>query len=130
MTIGEHIKEERIKKGMSQGALAKKMNISSAMIGHWESGRRVPKMETVSRIAVALGVSVSDLLPSIDLGSGVIEENPDGKLQNYDMNDPADQVSHYMNHMDAEGKKTVVTVAKEIARSQGYGKSERPPEGP
>ena len=65
-TIGKRIKRTRINKGMKQKELAEKMGIKPAGVYQWESGKRVPKFETVKKIAQALNVSVQELIQEID----------------------------------------------------------------
>ena len=56
--IGEKIKAVRLQKGVSQTALAKTLDVSTAMICQYEVGKRKPKVETLSKIAGALGVDL------------------------------------------------------------------------
>lgn len=58
MTIGEGIKEARKNKGLSQQELGDMLGVSQAMIAQYENGKRVPKIETLERIANALGGTV------------------------------------------------------------------------
>lgn len=44
MDIGENIKQMRIKKGLTQEELAQNLGISQSMIGHIESGRKLPSI--------------------------------------------------------------------------------------
>lgn len=56
--IGEKIKAVRLQKGVSQAALARCLGVSTAMICQYEVGKRKPKVETLSKIAGALGVDL------------------------------------------------------------------------
>lgn len=56
LTIGERIKQCRLERGMTQKDLAERMGISPVCISQYETGKRVPKIETIDRIATALGV--------------------------------------------------------------------------
>ena len=56
--IGEKIKTVRLQKGVSQAALAKCLGVSAAMIYQYEVGKKKPKVETLSKIAGALGVDL------------------------------------------------------------------------
>lgn len=62
MTIGEKIREARKKAGMSQQELADKLEIKSAGISQWEKDKRTPKLQTMLRIADAIGISITELL--------------------------------------------------------------------
>lgn len=66
MTTGQLIKAARKKAGMTQAALAEKLDISYVGVSQWENDLRNPKLETLQRIAVALGVSVQDLVGDWD----------------------------------------------------------------
>lgn len=56
------LKEIRKEKGITQTELAKKLGVASGTVGNWESGKREPDFETVSRLARFFGVSVDWLL--------------------------------------------------------------------
>lgn len=62
MTIGERIKKARLEKGMTQKEVAEKCGINDANIRKYESGRQNPKLETIDKIAAAIGVNRSDIL--------------------------------------------------------------------
>ncbi|MDA2922190.1 helix-turn-helix domain-containing protein [Patescibacteria group bacterium AH-259-L07] len=62
-TIGKNIKKYRAKLGISQDKLSKLAEITLHTITKIESGATLdPRVETVKKIADALGVSVDDLL--------------------------------------------------------------------
>lgn len=63
MTIGERIKKIRQEKGLSQKELGERISVSQQMIGQWENGKANPKIETIEKIAKALGESAIRLLP-------------------------------------------------------------------
>lgn len=62
MTIGKNIKKVRLEKKLSQQKLGEKLGVSQAMIAQYETGRRIPKLETIDKIADALNVSRNMLL--------------------------------------------------------------------
>lgn len=63
MSIGENIKRIRTEKKMTQKELGEKLGgISQQQIGRWENDNKTPKIETIRRIATALGVYISDLV--------------------------------------------------------------------
>lgn len=59
--IGENIKRIRKEKELTQKELAEKCNLATITIRQYESGKREPKYETLSKIANALNVSILDL---------------------------------------------------------------------
>ena len=54
MSFGEHLKQMRQNKGMTQNQLAEKANISRVAIGNYERGDRQPNIGVVCKIAKAL----------------------------------------------------------------------------
>lgn len=62
--LGSRIKGLRKEKKMSQGDLALLCSTTSAAISRYENGKRIPRSDTVARIARALDTSVDYLLDS------------------------------------------------------------------
>ena len=63
MTFGERLQAARKRKNMLQLELAKASGISVRSIQNWESGLRRPSnIESIEKLAAALGVSTSDLV--------------------------------------------------------------------
>jgi len=64
--VGERIKVLRQKKRMTQEELAKSSGLPQSHISRLESGQHSPSHKTVSAIAQALGVPVTDIDPGSD----------------------------------------------------------------
>lgn len=62
MTTGERIKAARIKANMDQKQLAEALGCKVPFISQYEHDRRNPKIETLKRIADAIGCSVYELM--------------------------------------------------------------------
>ena len=61
--LGENIKKYRLKNGLTQEKLAQRANVTHSSMSKIEAGfNDNPRIKTVQRIAVALGVTVNDLL--------------------------------------------------------------------
>lgn len=52
----------RNRAGISQAELARRIGKPRSQVCDWESGRRNPKLDALQKIAVALGVSLDDLI--------------------------------------------------------------------
>ena len=61
MNIGEQIKRIRTAKGLSQKEVITAGKLDKAQFSRIENGKTDPSMSTVSRIAEALGISLSEL---------------------------------------------------------------------
>ena len=62
MSIGDNIRRIRKEKGWTQAQLAKILSVSQQMVGQFEKSKKPPKLETVEKIASALGVTAFDLM--------------------------------------------------------------------
>ncbi len=60
--FGKNMKKIREAKGMSQGDIYRATKIERAYISNLEAGKQNPTLETMEKIAKALGVSVEQLL--------------------------------------------------------------------
>ena len=60
--IGKSLRLIRIEKGLSQGDIEKRTGILRSYLSRVENGHTAPSLETLSRIAVALEVSLSELV--------------------------------------------------------------------
>ena len=61
-SIGETISSLRKKKGLTQNELAEKMNVTDKAVSKWERDLSCPDVNTISRLAEVLDVSVEELL--------------------------------------------------------------------
>jgi len=66
MNIGKQIRNYRKKTGISQKELGERLGVSQQHIAQYENGKRVPKVETIVRIAAALEVSIFELMDKED----------------------------------------------------------------
>lgn len=62
MTIGENIKRIRKEKGLTQKRLGELSGMNEVQIRQYELGKANPKIETVDKIAAALGVNIVDIM--------------------------------------------------------------------
>ncbi|ATY17237.1 XRE family transcriptional regulator (plasmid) [Amycolatopsis sp. AA4] len=62
----EALAAARRQRGLSRGDLARLADISPAAVASLETGRRQPQVDSLARIAAALGIAVRDLVPIPD----------------------------------------------------------------
>ena len=98
MTTGQRIKAARKKVGLTQKELGERMGQSFQSIAQWENDLRNPKLETLQRIAAALGVSIYELTDNNDLKRAVLYG--EGLGDDSDEQDDSGEI-HY--HTDFEG---------------------------
>jgi len=60
--LGQNMKRIRSKKGMSQGDIARALEVDRGYISNIENGKKNPTIATIQKLANALGVSADELL--------------------------------------------------------------------
>jgi len=60
--LGLNLKRIRIEKGISQGDIARDLEVSRGFISTIENGKTNPTLATIAKLAKAVGVSVNELL--------------------------------------------------------------------
>ena len=60
--LGRNLKHIRTTKGISQGDIARSLEVSRGFVSNIENGKTNPTLSTISKLANALGVSVDKLL--------------------------------------------------------------------
>jgi phage repressor protein C with HTH and peptisase S24 domain len=63
MSIGHQIRLHRKKRNFSQAKLAEMIGVSQDAVSSYEIGRNEPNLDTIKKIAEALGVSMAALIP-------------------------------------------------------------------
>jgi transcriptional regulator with XRE-family HTH domain len=63
--LGETIRDKRLRAGFSQEQLAEKANLTRNYIGQIERAEKRIHLETLAKIAKALGVRVRDLVDGL-----------------------------------------------------------------
>lgn len=65
--FGQRLREVRASRGMTQVELAEQAQVTTSYITRLENGTSAPGIDLVARLAVALGTTVADLLPTTPL---------------------------------------------------------------
>ncbi|MCC6312977.1 MAG: helix-turn-helix transcriptional regulator [Thermomicrobiales bacterium] len=66
VALGARLQRERLRAGLSQTALARRVAVARPTVGRWERGERLPPLPAVYRLAAVLGIAVRMLLPTED----------------------------------------------------------------
>ncbi len=120
MTIGEKIKKARTDAKMTQKELAEKCGMADSAIRKYESGKVTPKLDTIAKIARAMGLYAGDLVDAGQWGQvqlGESEEMPstaESKL-----------LSHFRNLND-NGQSVAVERVQELAQIPAYQRPAEP----
>ena len=60
--LGNNLKKIRMLKGITQGDIARALEVGRGYISNIENGKTNPTLSTISKLASALGVSSDELL--------------------------------------------------------------------
>ena len=60
--LGKNLKSIRTAKGISQGKIARILKVGRSFITNIENGKTNPTLDTIAKIAKAIGVSVGELM--------------------------------------------------------------------
>jgi transcriptional regulator with XRE-family HTH domain len=66
----ERLRDWRLKRGLTQEELARKAEVPTVSVSHFETGHRFPNAESLRRLADALGVSADYLLGRVKEPTG------------------------------------------------------------
>ncbi|HVM34039.1 MAG TPA: helix-turn-helix transcriptional regulator [Actinomycetota bacterium] len=73
---GELIRQARLRTGLTQNELARRLGTSQSVIARWETGRRSPTLETVWKAVRACGMELDISITNYDFEHDVlIEQN-------------------------------------------------------
>ena len=61
-SVGKHIRSLRIAKHMTQETLSEKLFVTRQAVSAWETGKALPDVETLERIAAALDSDVTEVI--------------------------------------------------------------------
>lgn len=60
--LGRNLKYIRTSKGISQGDIARSLEVSRGFVSNIENGKTNPTLATIAKLAKAVGVSTDELL--------------------------------------------------------------------
>src|SRR6185295_1509903 len=83
-TLGERIKALRHERGLQQRQLAEKADLTPSMVSQIESGRLTPSLNTLGRLAAALGVSIAALFDGQPAGHIQVSRKKDYPSVSFD----------------------------------------------
>jgi transcriptional regulator with XRE-family HTH domain len=69
--VGERLREERLRRGVSVRSLARDLGVSASLISQIETGKSQPSVSTLYAMTTALGISVEDVFgpPAAEAGA-------------------------------------------------------------
>jgi len=68
--FGDRMRARRLDLGLTQEEVAHRMGMDRAYVGALETGLRNPTLDTIGRVAVALGCGAAELVEGIERAKG------------------------------------------------------------
>lgn len=133
MTTGERIKQARKRAGLTQKQLGEKLGITFQSVAQWETGKRIPKVESLQKIADALNMDVYTLMgariETYEDGSQIVFDDnvTDEEKLNYHF-DPESRLKTLLslyNKLNSPGQDRVIQFAAALLSTEGYAKGDK-----
>lgn len=120
MTIGEKIKKARTNAKMTQKELAEKCGMADSAIRKYESGKVVPKLDTIAKIARAMGLYAGDL---VDAGQwGQVQPGEDSETASA----AESQLIYHFRTLNDNGQSVAVERVQELTQIPAYQRRAEP----
>jgi len=111
MNIGETIRSYRLQKGMSQGDIEKRTGLLRCYLSRVENGHTVPSLDTLSKIATAMDLPLSQFFAA--------KGNPNGHKGLPQLSDDEvrflSQIRRYSANLNDSDRKLVLAMIKKMA---------------
>ena len=110
MKIGTTIRSHRLQKGLSQGDIEKKTGLLRCYLSRVENGHTVPSLDTLSKIAVALDLPISQYFA---------DESSGRQLNTQRLTDEElrflTQIRRYSTNLNDSDRKLLLAMVKKFA---------------
>lgn len=110
MKIGTTIRAYRLQKGLSQGDIEKKTGLLRCYLSRVENGHTVPSLDTLSKIALALDLPISQFFA--DQSSGTYLNTQ--KLSDEELRFLT-QIRRYSSNLNDGDRKLLMTMVRKFA---------------
>ncbi len=116
MNIGETIRTFRLQKGMSQGDIEKRTGLLRCYLSRVENGHTIPSLDTLSKIAGAMEVPLSQFF-----SDGAHHNNGSHNLPQLSDDEVRflSQIRRYSSSLNDSDRKLVLAMVKKMAAGSG-----------
>lgn len=133
--IGEAIRDQRKKQGLTLNELGQRMGISGSLVGQYERGVVNPKYETIIRFADALNIEPREILgnaftdvinPEVDRLARSMDDTTDIRIYFSGRVVPVtiqERLNEAFSELNKEGQKVAVERVKELTQIPKYQKA-------
>ena len=110
MNIGTTIRTHRLQKGLSQGDIEKKTGLLRCYLSRVENGHTVPSLDTLSKIAMALDLPISQFF---------VDDSQSRQLNLQKLSAEElrflSQIRRYASNLNESDRKLLLTMVKKFA---------------
>jgi transcriptional regulator with XRE-family HTH domain len=110
MKIGTTIRAHRLQRGLSQGDIEKKTGLLRCYLSRVENGHTVPSLDTLSKIAVALDLPISQFFAEDSLGHQMNKQ----KLSDDELKFLS-QIRRYSTNLNDSDRKLLLAMVRKFA---------------
>jgi transcriptional regulator with XRE-family HTH domain len=110
MKIGTTIRTHRLQKGLSQGDIEKKTGLLRCYLSRVENGHTVPSLDTLSKIALALDLPISQFFADETMGHQFNTQ----KLSDDELRFLT-QIRRYSSNLNESDRKLLLAMVKKFA---------------
>ena len=110
MKIGTTIRAHRLQKGLSQGDIEKKTGLLRCYLSRVENGHTVPSLDTLSKIAVALDLPISQFFAEDHVGRQLNTQRLTDEELRF-----LTQIRRYSTNLNDSDRKLLLAMIKKFA---------------
>ena len=110
MKIGTTIRAFRLQKGLSQGDIEKKTGLLRCYLSRVENGHTVPSLDTLSKIAVALDLPISQFFADESVGRQLNTQRLTDEELRF-----LTQIRRYSTNLNESDRKLLLAMVKKFA---------------
>ena len=124
MKFNERLRAIRKEKGLTQAELAEKAGIAVNSVRLYEAGARLPKLDTIARMAVAMGLTANDLMAG-QWGKfdGIFLSD-----EEFQQDDREAQLIYHFRTLNDDGQSVAVDRVEELAQIPKYQRAQSAPQ--
>jgi transcriptional regulator with XRE-family HTH domain len=112
MKIGTTIRAHRLQKGLSQGDIEKKTGLLRCYLSRVENGHTVPSLDTLSKIAVALDLSIAQFFAEDSVGRQLNTQRLTDEELRF-----LTQIRRYSTNLNESDRKLLLAMVKKFAQT-------------
>ena len=116
MNIGQTIRDYRLQRGMSQGDIEKRTGLLRCYLSRVENGHTIPSLDTLSKIAGAMDLALSQFFSESGHTNGSKSSAP--QLSDDEVRFLS-QIRRYATNLNDSDRKLVLAMVKKMSSSSG-----------